>query len=347
MAASESGHVRGGVLDVCIGVPDLVEAIAYWELFGYRVGEQGALAADAAASLYGHASGLQAVRMWHQQADHGLVRLWQWQDSAGPGLGMAPFRVQGSRWSAMELDRVARMVAHAKYHAAQGGSIRMFHPDVLPAPGTVMAPFRRELPVAMEMAVLQPLYRQVLFERADFPSPLYGAVNPGCLLRASQFTHLCVITCGVAVEAFEFYDRVLGLQRSGDFKLSWADVGTSGKDIFELPEGQGFHMFRFDDPRSEGGGNKRSGRLILFNFDADSALEDLRAASRPGALGYTLYSLRVADVEAAQAAVQAAGVSALSDIAGNEFGERSFVATAPDGTPWCFIAAPDTLALGA
>jgi uncharacterized glyoxalase superfamily protein PhnB len=347
MGASERGHVVGGALDVCIGVPDLVEAVAYWELFGYRVGDVGKLDSAGATALYGQPGGLSAVRMWHQDADHGLVRLWQWERPSGPGLGMAPFRVHGSRWTAMELDRVARMVAHAKYHKAQGGDIRMFHPDVLPAPGVTMSPFRRELPVAMEMAVLQPLYRQVLFERADFPSPLYGAVNHHCLLRSSQFTHLCVITCGVSADAFDFYDRVLGLQRSGDFRLSWGDVGSSGKDIFELREGEGFHMFRFDDPRSEGGISKRSGRVILFNFAAESALEDMRGASRPGALGYTLYSLRVADVEAAHAAVRAGGASMHSGIEKNEFGETSFVAAAPDGTPWCFVAADDTLALAA
>jgi len=347
MAGGETGHVRGGAFDVCIGVPDLVEAIAYWELFGYRVGDIGALDATSADRLYGHSGALQAVRMWHQKADHGLVRLWQWENPSGPGLGMAPFRVHGSRWSAMELDRIARMIAHAKYHAAQGGEVRMFHPDVLPGSGTPMAPFRRELPVAMEMAVVQPLYRQVLFERADFPSPLYGAVNHDCLMRASQFTHVCVILCGVAADAFEFYDRVLGLQRSGDFKLSWADVGSSGKDIFELREGEGFHMFRFDDPRSEGGVNKRSGRIILFNFSADSELEDMRIASRPGAWGHSLYSLRVADVEATHATAAASGAGAQSDVMVNEFGERSFVATAPDGTPWCFVASDDTLALAA
>jgi catechol 2,3-dioxygenase-like lactoylglutathione lyase family enzyme len=342
----KQGLAIGGLLDACVGVPDLVEAIAYWELYGFRVGDIGSLDAPTARRLYGVDSAARVVRLWHHESDHGLVRLMQWEKPTGEGLGMAPFKVAGSRWSAAEVRQVARVFAHAKYHRDAGHPIEIRHPDSVPAPGTSRHAFRRVIRSAFEMAIVQPLYRQVLFERAEFPSPRYGTIRPGSVFEGSQFTHCCVITCGIPDEAFEFYDRVLGLRRSGDFDLSWSEIGSSGKDIFRLDEGEGFHMFRFDDVRSGDGEDKRSGRLILFNFASESALPDMRESSRPGALGHTLYGWRVRDVEAAARAVEAGGASEVSDIVRNEFGERAFTATAPDGTPWTFVHADDTLPLG-
>ena len=259
-------HVVGGALDACIGVPDLVAAIGYWELFGYRVGDIGGLDAAAAKRLYGVDSAARMVRMWHQDTDHGLIRLMQWEQTTGPGLGLTPFKTVGNRWTAAEVLKISRIIAHAKYRRDSGAPITIFHPDAVPAPGTSRDSFRRVISAAIEMAVLQPYYRQVLFERADFPSPLYGKVNPGSILQGSQFTHCCVVTRGVSRDAFDFYDQVLGMVKSGDFDIPYNEIGSSGKDIFQLGEGEGFHMHRFDDPRGGEGLGKRSGRVIFFSF---------------------------------------------------------------------------------
>jgi catechol 2,3-dioxygenase-like lactoylglutathione lyase family enzyme len=268
----------------------------------------------------------------------------QWDRPAGPGLGLTPFKTVGNRWLASEVERVARIVAHAKYHSARGEPIRIFHPDVVPAPGA-REPFRRPIGVAMEMAILLPHYRQVLFERADFPSPLYGKLNPGSMFQGSQFTHCCIVTRGVPRERFAFYDGVLGLAKSGDFDLPHAEIGSSGKDIFQLLPDEGFHMHRFDDPRGGDGPMKRSGRLIFFNFRDEVAMPDLRAASRPGALGPTLYTLRVRDLAQVRERAQHAGATAVSEVRRNEFGERAVVLDAPDGTPWMLVDAADSIPL--
>lgn len=335
--------VVGGAFDACIGVPDLIEAIAYWELFGYRVGDIGHLDAQQARQLYGVHSAARSVRLWHQDADHGLIRLMQWAQPTGPGLGLAPFKCVGNRWTAAEVRQLARIVAHAKYHREGGAQIEVFHPDLVAAPGTSRDSFRRTISGALEMAILQPLYRQVLFERADFPSPLYGRIAAGSLFEASQFTHCCIVTRGIEAGAFDFYDRALGLRKSGDFDLSYADIGSSGKDIFRLREGEGFHMHRFDDPRSGEGADKRSGRIIFFNFSAAIEMPDLRSAARPGALGYCLYSLRVRDLERTRRLAIDAGASDVTAICRNEFGESALLLSAPDGTLWNLIDARDTL----
>ncbi len=216
-------------------------------------------------------------------------------------------------------------------------------PDLVAAPGTGRDSFRGTICGALEMAILLPLYRQVLFERVHFPSPLNGRIAPGSFFEASQFTHCCIVNRGVPARAFEFHDRVLGLRKSGDFELSYAEIGSSGKDIFRLRDGEGFHMHRFDDPRSGNGPDKRSGRIIFFNFGAEVEMPDLRAASRPGALGYRLYSLPVDDLEVQRQRVIDAGATDVSPICCNEFGERAIVLTAPDRTHWNLIDARDTI----
>lgn len=171
---------------------------------------------------------------------------------------------------------------------------------------------------------------------------LDGRIAPGSLFEASQFTHCCIVTRGVAPDAFDFYDRVLGLRKSGDFRLPYAEIGSSGKDIFRLREGEGFHMHRFDDPRSGDGADKRSGRIIFFNFSDSIEMPDLRDASRPGALGYCLYSLRVRGLERTRQIAIDAGARDVTGICRNEFGESALLLTAPDGTLWNLIDASET-----
>jgi catechol 2,3-dioxygenase-like lactoylglutathione lyase family enzyme len=340
---SANGQVIGGVLDVMIGVPDLVEAIAYWELFGYRVGDVGQLDAARADRLYGVPSACRAVRMWHQRADHGLVRLVQWDSPTGPGLGLEPFRVLGGRWTATMVAQLGRVLAHSKYRRQQGADIRIHAPDFVPA-SPVPAPFRRPIPGVVEMAMAQPLSRQVLFERADVDHPLYGSIQRGSMFEASQITHFCLVVQGADEAALSFYDATLGLRRSGDFNLTWEEIGTSGKDILGLAEGEGFRLLKFDDPRSEpGGAGKRSGRATLFNFSADIDMPDRRGCANPGALGYTAYSLRMNGLEQACARVEASGARLCGTPLDNEFGERSVLCEAPDGSIWCLLEADDSL----
>lgn len=339
---SDGNWSVGGVLDVMIGVPDLPAAISYWEAFGYRVGRVGKLASTSAAMLYGHPSACRAVRLLHQRADHGLVRLVQWDTVRGHGLGLAPFKSIGSRWSAALVAKIARVYGHVKYAGLAGAPIRMHRPDAVPAPGTRREPFRNPIACAFEMAIAQPLYRQVLFERVDSEHPFYGRINAGSLLQASQFTHCCVVTRGTPRDGFDFYDRVLGLVRSGDFTLPWQDIGSSGRDILELEEGQGFRLLKFDDARCHAGGPKRSGRLTMFDFGPESPQADLREATLPGSLGHGLYSLRLRDIEPAREAVLRAGATRVSPIVSNEFGERAFCAVAPDGVLWSFVDAAES-----
>lgn len=337
------GPLVGGIFEVCIGVPDLIDAIRYWELFGYYVGKQGQLDATASNALYGNESDCKMVRLFHGNTDHGLVRLMQWDNTTGLGLGLESFKCIGSRWSAALVNKVARPFAHAKYARDAGEMIRVHAPDFMPADGVPEQDtiFHKSICGAFEMAMAQPLYRQVFFERADTDNPYYGSVAEHSMMQASQFTHMCLGMKGATDKDLEFYDKVLGFKRNGDFDLSWHEIGTSGKDILELDVGEGFRLIKFDDPRSGDGAAKRSGRLTIFNFTGASVLNDRRKDSLPGALGHCLYTVRINNLLETKHRIEEYGGSEVTNVFENEFDENSFLATSPDGSRWMFIDASD------
>jgi hypothetical protein len=67
-----------GIYEVCIGVTDAIASVQYWERFGYDIGQVGELSATTAQQLYGIELSLVSIRLRHQNADHGLIRLMMW-----------------------------------------------------------------------------------------------------------------------------------------------------------------------------------------------------------------------------------------------------------------------------
>ncbi len=82
-------HTIQGIYEVCIGVAEPISAIQYWQQFGYRIGNTGELNAAEAYKLYGVNSALRSIRLYHQNSDHGLIRLMIWQNPINPGLGIS------------------------------------------------------------------------------------------------------------------------------------------------------------------------------------------------------------------------------------------------------------------
>ena len=91
--------IIGGIYEVCIGVTDAISAIQYWQQFGYRIGEIGELTATTAYQLYRVDSALQTIRLYHQNADHALIRLMIWQNPTSTGLGVSSMKTKGNRWA--------------------------------------------------------------------------------------------------------------------------------------------------------------------------------------------------------------------------------------------------------
>ena len=335
----------GGLHEACVGVPDLDEAIADFAAWGWRSGLRGRLDASAAEALYGHRSALESVQLLHGTSDHGLVRLMKWETPRNAGTGLRPdLRGIGSRWGVRVTQSVYNVVNHAE-RALQAGAPLVLLPPQLAVIGEVSGeraarPFRDPVVGVREMVLLQPHYRQVVFERFGYESPRYGAIEPDSLLRASQHTHFGLMVADDDGRIFDFYDRVLGLKRTHEERVPYANA-TGSRSIFGLAPGEGFHMVDFDDPRTGPAlAERRSGKLKCVRFAADAKIDDLRELARPGCLGYSLYTWRVADLAAMRARLAAtAGVTDLGDIRPDEFGRASLGFRAPDGYHWQLMQA--------
>jgi uncharacterized glyoxalase superfamily protein PhnB len=325
-------------------VPDLAAAIADFERYGCRVGSFGELDAAAARALYGHDSALRSARLLHQDADHGLVRLMQWERPRNAGLGVGQdLRCIGSRWGVRLTASVMNIANHAQRALETGAQLTLIEP-ILAVIGEVSGeraatPFRDELVGVREMVVLQPHYRQVFFERFGYDSPLYGKIDPHCLFRTSQHTHFGMMIANDDHRVLDFYDQVLGLKRWFDAERPW-EQATGSRRIFGLEEGETHWMVDFDDPRSGHAlAERRSGKLKVVRFSSGSRLPDRMERSRPGCLGYSLYTWRVHGIEGLHRRVSAGGARDVTDVLTDEFGARSFGFTAPDGYPWVLTEA--------
>lgn len=335
----------GGMHELCVGVPDLALAVEDFAAYGCRPGERGRLDADAAEALYGHRSALQSVRLLHGEADHGLVRLMQWETPRNAGVGLRKdLRGAGSRWGVRVTGSAYGIVNHAE-RALQAGAPLVMIPPQLAVIGEVSGeraarPFRDPIVGVREMVLLQPHYRQVFFERFGYESPLYGQVDPDSLLRTSQHTHAGLMVASDDPRIFDLYESVLGLKRTHEETVPYANA-TGSRSIFGLEPGEGFHMVDFDDPRTGSTlATRRSGKLKCVRFAADAKLDDLRELSRPGCLGYSLYAWRVDDARAMHATLASTpGVTGLRPVQPDEFGRLCVAFRAPDGYDWVLVQA--------
>lgn len=330
-----------GIYEVCIGTPDPVLQIQYWEKFGYRVGAVGHLLAEQSQQLYGVNSALHAIRLYHQTADHGLIRLMVWQTPLNQGLGLGSMKAKGTRWSTTMTTDLLNLWNHAEVAAAAGLPIHCPPPywDIIYQKEQQPQPFMEPVVGVREMLLLQPLTRQVLFQRFGYTLPHYGTVNETAFFKTSQVTHAGLVVQDDDKETLKFYDEVLGLLRSRDDVETTYEASLSGRVFFDLTPGDRFWVNAFDDPRSSivDLQSVRSGRLYILRFPESMCLESHFEAARPGCLGVSLYTYRVQDIADYRDRIQNSIAQQVTPILVNEFGEPSVSFVAPDGYHWTMI----------
>ncbi len=339
---AEAGCI-GGLYEVGVGVPDLAASIRYFEAHGYRVGDIGELYAPDALALYGHDSALRSVRLLHQNADHGLVRLMRWEKPLNDGIGLGDLEAHGTRWTGQMTLSIANYANHCAVAAENGQELRMTDPIFVGfhAPGSGPRAFVDPVVAVREMAVLQPLYRQFILERFNYRNEAYGRINRNCLMATSQMTHCGAMVVSDDHTVVDFYEEAMGLFRSTDKHVAYEDAVLAARTVFRLREGEPHWIIDFDNPENAGKAwnEQASGRLKIVRRPPGYGLDDIRDRARPGCLGYSLYTWRLRDVEAVYRKVEAAGAQNMSDIVSDEFGQRAFGFTAPDGYPWVLMEA--------
>ena len=342
MTSSEA-MVVGALHEIGVGVTDTEDAIDYWRSFGYRPGPDGKLSAPQAEQLYGVNSALKSTRLLHQDADHGLLRLMQWDEPTGDGLNMARLRTKGNRWGVHKTDDVMTLLNHAEVLAQQGAPVNLLGPiinaHVGGYDGPPARPFREPLVCLRELQIFQPLYQLMITKRYNLELPLYGQIDATSLFRSSQVCHAATVNAEPDLTPFAFYDEVLGLKRMSLLEVPYIP-GNIATIMFDLEEGDTLSVIDFDELRSEQPfDQQRSGRLRIFNISSTREEEDRLADSRPGKLGYSLYTYRVNDVDGMRDKAHAAGATEVTGIVEDEFGQRAFSFCAPDGYFWTLMAA--------
>jgi catechol 2,3-dioxygenase-like lactoylglutathione lyase family enzyme len=326
--------------EICIGTTDLLPQISYWEQFGYRVGPIGELNAEQAQALYGVNSKLRGVRLLHQDSDHGLIRLWQWEKPVNEGLGLARLIQPGSRWTSTLTRDVMSLYNHAQAAQRAGKPIHVVTPQWSEIYKLAQSePFTGDIIGVRELIVLQPLVRHMFFQRFGYDAPKYGKVNEAAKFRTSHTTHNGLVYASDDPELPKFYRDVLGLQLAQyEQHNSYESLDEGSRNLYDLKPGEFYFGSVINDPRNGPTPDTAvSGRVLLRRVPLALKQENLIERSRPGSLGYSLYTYRVADLAAYHAKVKASKATMVTDVIKNEFGESSFAFRAPDGHSWALV----------
>ncbi|OKH46948.1 bleomycin resistance protein [Calothrix sp. HK-06] len=331
-----------GIYEVCIGIQNMTSAIEYWQQFGYRVGCEGTLNTTSAYLLYGVNSSLKSIRLYHQNADHGLIRLMTWEHPTNNGLEMGSMKVKGNRWVTSLTGDILNILNHAEEAEKAGWDIKYTSPrwEIIYNKNQKINPFIESMMGVREMMLLQPFSRQVFFQRFGYTMPHYGNINHDSLFKASQFTHMGLVVQDDSKKILRFYEDVLGLLRVRDDVETSYESSIAGREIFDLLPGECFFLTAFDDPRSSVSDLMavRSGRLYIIRFPESIKLDSQFEATQPGSLGMCLYTYKLGNIEKYFDRVKSSDAQKITDIFVNEFGEKSFSFVAPDGYFWNFIS---------
>ncbi|MEB3180373.1 MAG: VOC family protein [Nostocaceae cyanobacterium] len=338
---TEETHNSNGVYELVIGLTAEDEAtlIQYWEQFGFTVGKSGSLNAKAASQLYGVNSNLRSLRLHNVIGDRSSVRLMVWDEPVNQGLGLTPLKVVGSRWgTALSLD-VFNVANHASDAIAAGLDVYYVPPqrNLIRRP-EAFQPFVQVNPCVHEMVLIQPLTRQVLFQRHDYTRSFSGFANRDSHFQASEFIHV-----GISVDCdkqhLDFYEQVMGWTRTTkDVESKYSQVSRLLLELKGSENGERMFEHYFTAPVSSNTDNspvRLGANLEVLRFEG--TLPNKLNHSRPGSLGVSLYTSRVHSIESYYQQVSASTATEITQVCENEFGEPSFSFVAPDGYFWTLL----------
>ena len=182
-----------GVYEVMVGVADAKQALEYFQEFGFAPVASAELTAAQAAQLYGVSSALRSWRLQNGSVDaHGLLRLLQWANPLGPGVGFAPPETVGTRMAVMrtrDIHRLADVFADLRDGVGEPWLLAgPVYDDLYDATKGVPSIVNRRIGVR-EMAVYGRWFNHVFFQRYGYTIPGYGVIGEHAPLGTSEFTH--------------------------------------------------------------------------------------------------------------------------------------------------------------
>ena len=250
-------------------------------------------------------------------------------------------KVKGNRWATTLTADVLNILNHVEEASSANGAIAYTnaHWEVIYNKHSKSRPFIDAVIGIREVLLLQPLTRQVLFQRFGYTLPDYGNIHKTSPLKTSQFTHMGMVIQDDSKKTLSFYEEVLGLLRVRDDVETSYESSVASREIFHLKKSEKFFVTAYDDPRSSKTDllASRSGRLYIVRFPSTIKLDSQFDTAQPGCLGMCLYTYRVRGLDFYCDRIKASPVQKYTIIVPNEFGEQSFSFVAPDGYFWTLL----------
>jgi hypothetical protein len=251
-------------------------------------------------------------------------------------------KIEGNRWATALTTDVLGILNHAENTKAMGITIQYTHPywEVIDNKEQKSQPFLDSAIGVREIMLLEPLTRQVLFQRFGYTMPHYAQINHHAPLNTSQFTHLGLIVQDDSKQTLQFYEQILGLLRVRDNVETSYESSDAGRGFFDLQAGEKFIVTAVDDPCSCATNfiEASSRRLYIVSFPENIKLQSHFTSAQPGSLGMCLYTYQVQGIETYFDRIRASNAQKVTKTVNNEFGEMSYSFIAPDGYFWTLVA---------
>ncbi|MFM2269317.1 MAG: hypothetical protein RL757_2758 [Bacteroidota bacterium] len=321
-----------GVYEVVLGVrgeADGQAACRYFAEFGFVVTDSTEVDAIAAKRLYGVQSKLWSYRLQNGKIDsHGLLRILAWESPTGDGVGYAPPETIGQRLSVMMTTDIYRLFDIYTYARQSGQRWLPTVPvsdDIFGLSKAGSNDFFKRPVLVRENAVYGAFFNHVFFQRNGYKIPGYGTINPNANLKTSEFTHHSFIINAKNMSEVAYLVTAFGLSAEKEPNLD-GDYQKGAKAVFMMPDGYTHWYQGFVSP------NNICGKIKFFI--PNSPKPDRSKDQKLGELGITMHTFYSANIDLVYSLVQQHSNLTATAIENNEFGERSFVVRAAEGTTW-------------
>ncbi|MDB4293145.1 hypothetical protein N9954_07015 [Maribacter sp.] len=320
-----------GVYEVMIGVSDATYAKAYFADFGFKVIDSATITPKEAAKIYGVPSKLTSYRLQNGNIDsHGLLRILEWEEPLGEGVGYAPVETIGSRMAVMMTHDIFRL--YDIYQTARDVGKKPWLPtepiaDDLFGLNTGERDFFKRPVLVRENAVYGAFFNHIFFQRYGYRIPGYGTVESNTKLKTSEFTHHDFVINAKSMEQIAYLQTALGLKAEEEPAID-GDWLKGPKRVFQMEPGYSHWYQGFVSP------NNICGKMKFFIPRGDKTNKSEH--QRIGEKGITLHSFYTPKLKMVHDLVLGHELNP-SKIGQNEFGENSFVFTDTAGISWQII----------
>lgn len=321
-----------GVYEVVMGATNAKYTIQYFNEFGFTVNDSAQLTKTQSIAIYGVASAAKIYRLQNGKIDsHGLLRIIEWEQPLGNGVGYAEPETVGQRMSVMLTSDIIRLEDIYKILRSQQlkwlPTVPVFDDPLRINKSNDISFFKRSVGVR-ENAVYGELFNHVFFQRYGYTIPGYGTINENAALKTSEFTHHDFMILVDSMQQLMYLQTALGLKAERE-PTTDGDYLKGPKATFLMPDGYSHQYQGFVSP------NNICGKLKFF-MASNKNKPNAAAHQRLGEPGITMHSFYTPKLSMVHDLVANHGLKPTM-IQKNEFSEMSFVFRGPEGATWQII----------